>query len=127
MAVGLSPAAANAILDAHHDTDYPFIQLHVGDPGVNGTANIAGNATRKDCSAAWAPASGGSKTTDQDINWTEGEVDTAEDYTHCTFWSAGAGGNFGSSGTITANAVSASGDAFSILAGGITAGFTVAA
>lgn len=127
MAVGLSPAAANAILDTHHDTTYPFIQLHTGDPGPAGTANIAGNATRKDTSAAWAPASGGSKTTDVNIEWTDAEVDTAEDYTHCTFWSASSGGNFGSSGTITANAVSDTGDAFSILAGGIAASFIVAA
>lgn len=127
MALGFSPAAANAILDAHHDTDYPFIQLHVGDPGVDGTANIAGNATRKDTSAAWAPASGGSKTTDVDIDWTEGEVDTTEDYTHCSFWTLATGGSFGGSGTVTANAVNASGDAFSILAGGVTASLTTAA
>lgn len=127
MAVGLSPAAANAILDTHHDTNYPFIQLHTADPGAAGTTAIAGNATRKDTSAAWAPASGGSKTTDVDIDWSDAEVDTTEDYTHCTFWSLASGGNFGGSGTITANAVNASGDAFSILAGGITASFNTAA
>lgn len=127
MAVGLSATAANAILDAHHDTNYPWIQLHTGDPGAAGTANVAGNDTRKNTSAAWAPASGGSKVTDVDINWTDGEVDAAEDYTHCSFWTASSAGTFGGSGTITANAVAASGDAFSILAGGITASFNTAA
>lgn len=127
MAVGLSAAAANAILDTHHDTTYPWIQLHTADPGAAGTTAIAGNATRKDTSAAWAPASGGSKTTDVDIDWSDAEVDTAEDYTHCSFWTASTAGTFGGSGTITANAVAASGDAFSILAGGITASFNTAA
>ncbi len=126
MAVGLAPAAANAILDEHYDTDYPFIQLHVGDPGAAGTANTAGNATRKDTSAAWAPASGGSKTTDVDIDWTAGEVTTAEGYTHCSFWSASTAGNFGGSGTITANAVVASGDAFTLPAGAVTVSLAVA-
>ena len=126
MAVGLSAAAANALLDTHHDTTYPWIQLHTADPGAAGTTAIAGNATRKDTSAAWAPASGGSKSTDVDIDWTEGEVDTSETYTHCTFWTLSSGGTFGSSGTVTANAVNASGDSFSILSGGVTASFTVA-
>lgn len=127
MAVGLSPAAANAILDAHHDTNYPWVQLHTGDPGAAGTANVAGNATRKDMSAAWSPASGGSKTNDVAVEWTDAEVDTSEDYTHVSYWSASSGGTFGGSGTMTANAVSDTGDAFSILAGGVTASFNTAA
>lgn len=127
MAVGLAPATANAQLDTHHDTNFPWVQLHVGDPGVDGTANVAGNATRKDMSGAWAPASGGSKVSDVDVDWTESEVDTSEDYTHCSYWSASTAGTFGSSGTITANPVSDTGDAFSVPAGGFTAGYTVAA
>lgn len=126
MAVGLSASAANALLDTHHDTTYPWIQLHTADPGAAGTTAVAGNEIRKDMSAAWAAASGGSKTSDVNVDWTEGEVDTAETYTHCSFWTASTAGTFGSSGTVTANAVSATGDAFSILAGGVTASFTVA-
>lgn len=127
MTVGMSAAAANAILDTHHDTTYGFVQLHTGDPGAAGTTLIAGNATRKDITAAWAPASAGSKATDVDIDWTDGEVDTTEDYTHCSFWTLVTGGTFGGSGTITANSVNATGDSFSILSGGLTASFTTAA
>lgn len=127
MALGLSAAAANAILDTHHDTNYPWIQLHTADPGAAGTTAVAGNATRKNTAAAWAPATGGSKVSDVNVDWTDAEVNTAEDYTHCSFWSASTAGNFGGSGTITANAVSATGDAFSILPGGITASFATAA
>lgn len=127
MAVGLAPGVANALLDTHHDTTYPWIQLHTGDPGAAGTANVAGNATRKDMTSAWAPGASGSKASDVDVDWTDGEVDTAEDYTHCSFWTASTAGTFGSSGTITADAVSATGDSFKIAAAGISAGFTVAA
>ena len=88
--------------------------------------SVAGNATRKDTTSSWAPASGGSKTTDVDIDWSDAEVDTSETYTHCSFWTASTAGTFGGSGIVTANAVNASGDAFSILSGGVTASFTVA-
>ena len=126
MAEGLSVAAANALLDTHHDTTYGFVQLHTAAPGAAGTSNIAGNATRKDARSAWAAASSGSKVTDVDIDWSDAEVDTGEDYTHVSFWTAASGGTFGGSGTLTANAVLATGDTFSILAGGMTASFTVA-
>jgi hypothetical protein len=126
MAEGLSAAAANALLDTHHDTTYAFVQLHTAAPGAAGTTAVAGNATRKDTSAAWAAAASGSKVTDVDIDWSDAEVDTGEDYTHVSFWTLASGGTFGGSGTLTANAVAASGDSFSILAGGMTASFTVA-
>ena len=126
MAEGLSAAAANALLDTHHDTTYPWVQLHTAAPGAAGTTAVAGNATRKTTASAWAAASGGSKVTDVDIDWSDAEVDTGEDYTHVSFWTAVSGGTFGSSGTLTANAVLAAGDTFSILASGMTASFTVA-
>ena len=126
MAEGLSVAAANALLDTHHDTTYGFVQLHTAAPGAAGTSNIAGNATRKDARSAWAAASAGSKVTDVNLDWTDAEVDTGEDYTHVSFWTAVSGGTFGGSGTLTANAVLAAGDTFSILASGMTASFTVA-
>jgi hypothetical protein len=125
MAEGLAAAEANQLLDAWI-AEYGFIQLHTAAPGAAGTTAIAGNATRKDWTAAFAPATGGVATSDVDIDWTDGEVDTSEDYTHWTAWSLVTGGVFGGSGTITANAVDASGDAFSILAGGVTISFTVA-
>ena len=124
MAVGMASTAADAILDQHLDTDYNFIQLHTGDPGASGTANVAGNATRK--AVSWAAASGGSKATNGDTEWTDGEVDTTETYTHVSFWSSGSGGNFGGSGTLTANQVDASGDAFRIPSGLYSVGLGVA-
>ena len=125
MAEGFAAAEANSIID-QLIADYPWIQLHTGAPGAAGTANVAGNATRKDASAAFAPASGGVATSDVTLSWTDPEVDTSEDYTHCTFWSASTAGTFGFSGTVTANAVDASGDTFSIPVGSLTVTLTVA-
>ena len=125
MALGWSAAALNTAIDAHIAA-FPWIELHTADPGSAGTTAVAGNATRKDTTNAYAPATGGAATSDVDIDWTDGEVDTTEDYTHFALFDASSAGNFGSSGTITANSVNASGDAFSILSGGIVLSGTVA-
>lgn len=122
MATGLSPAVANDILDAIGNnssvTTIPiaelWIQLHTGDPGVAGTSNIAGNATRKQVSSG-SPA-GGAMANDVALTWTSGEVDTSEDYTHWSGWTASTAGTFIISGPVTANAVTA-GNAFEIAIG----------
>ena len=126
MATGLAAAEANSLLDTMLDTDYTFIQLHTADPGAAGTANVAGNATRKDISASWAAASGGSKSTDVDISWTDGEVDTTETYSHFSLWTLGTGGTFGLSGTVSAAEVDATGETFTIPAGSGTVSFGIA-
>lgn len=126
MAVGFAAAVANAMLDGRVSAgDFAFIQFHTADPGSAGTTAIAGNATRK--AVSWAAASGGSIATNAVIEWTDGEVDTAEDYTHFTLWTLVTGGVFGGSGTITANAVSDTGEAFRIASGGLTYSLNVAA
>ncbi len=125
MALGWSAAALNTAIDAHIAA-YPWVQLHTADPGSAGTSSIAGNATRKDATSAFAPATAGAATSDVNIEWTDAEVDTSEDYTHFSMWTASSAGVFGSSGTITANAVNSSGDAFSILSGGLVVSGTVA-
>lgn len=111
MAEGFSAAAANTALD-NLGTAYPWIKLHVGAPGAAGTSNPAAETTRKQ--ATWAAASAGAKTSSADLSWTN--VAGTEDFTHFSAWSASSAGNFGFSGTITANAV-ATGDTFTILTG----------
>jgi hypothetical protein len=130
MAVGLSPATANAFLDAlgnasNYTADAAiWIQLHTADPGSAGTAAVAGNATRKQIS--FGAASGGLMSNDTAITWTTGEVDTAEDYTHWSAWSASTAGTFRASGLVTANAVLV-GDEFVIPIGDIDFSFNTAA
>lgn len=131
MATGLASALANEILDALGNASEPtilpvsefWIQLHTDDPGANGTSNVAGNATRKQVS--FGAASGGVVSNDAAIEWSTGEVDTSEDYTHWSAWTASTSGTFLCSGTVTANAVT-SGDEFTIPVGELDLSLTVA-
>lgn len=118
MTVGLAAAAAGGFLSGY---DGYYVQLHTGDPGAAGTSNIAGNATRKQISLG--SPSGGAVSNDTAISWSSGEVDTSEDYTHWSLWSAATDGTFVWSGTLTANAVT-SGDTFQIPIGDLDLAFT---
>ena len=117
MALGIASGEAQKILDAlGNATNYTaptafWVQLHTADPGAAGTTAIAGNATRKQ--ASFGAASGPAIANDTALTWTAGEVDTAEDYTHWSAWTASSAGTFLHSGTVTANAVLV-GDTFTI-------------
>jgi len=60
-----------------------YIQLHVGDPGPDGTASIAGTSTRK--AATWAAASNGLIGMTADITWT---ATAKESISHISYWDA---------------------------------------
>ncbi len=120
MAEGLSAAAANTALDAILAA-YPWIKLHVGAPGSAGTSNAATETTRKQ--ATWGSSSGGAASNTNALNWTG--VAGTEDYTHFTAWSASTAGNFGFSGTVTANAV-VTGDNFSVAIGDLDVSLPIA-
>jgi hypothetical protein len=122
MAVGLAATQANAILDTLVTGGF-WVQLHVGDPGAAGTAAIAGNATRK--LPTFPAAAGGQKSNDAVVSWTAGEVDTSEDYTHWSAWTASSGGTFKCSGTMTANAVVV-GDTYQLPVASLVLALTVA-
>lgn len=123
MAEGLSTAVANGLLSGTLDVhDYTWFQLHTGAPGAAGTSNVATETTRKQIT--WGTPSGGSMASATvDLVWTS--IAGSQDATHCTVWDASTAGNFGMSGTITANAYTA-GDTLTIPAGSVTASFTVA-
>jgi hypothetical protein len=132
MALGLAAAIVNDVLDGLGNngsiTTLPvtefWVQLHTADPGAAGTSNVAGNATRKQ--ASFSAAASGAMTTDADLTWSTGEVDTSEDYTHWSGWTASTSGTFLFSGAVTANAVTA-GDEFTIAAGDLDLSFNTAA
>ena len=133
MAVGLSATIANDFLEwifnASATSAAPtniWIQLHTADPGASGTTAVAGNATRKDLTAAMGTAASGAITNTSAITWTSGEVDTSEDYTHWALFDASTAGTFLCSGTMTANAVTV-GDEFTIPIGDLDASFNTAA
>jgi hypothetical protein len=130
MAVGLASATAQSLLNAlFNATNYTaptalHIQLHVGDPGSAGTANVATETDRQDITSSFSTASGGTVTNDVAISWTT--VAGSEDYTHYSVWSASTNGTFYWSGVITANAVTA-GDTFTIPVGDLDGTMSVAA
>lgn len=120
MAESWGPTAGNAALTTLLST-YPWIKLHTGAPGANGTTNPATETTRQQVSVA--AAAGGSIASNAALTWTN--VAASEDYTHFTAWTANAAGTFGFSGTITANAVTA-GDTFTINSGSFVVSLTLA-
>jgi hypothetical protein len=97
----MSAAGANTALAALLAA-YPWIKLHVGDPGAAGTANPATETTRQQ--VAWDAPSAGASQNDGAETWTAAVATGTEDVTHFSAWSASSGGTFGFSGTITANA-----------------------
>jgi len=129
MAVGLASAVSAALLDAlANQANYTaptalWIQLHVGDPGAAGTANVATESTRKDVTSSFSAATGGAVTNDVAVTWTN--VAGTEDFTHWSVWSASSSGTFYWSGTITANPVVA-GDTFTLPVGDIDLTLTTA-
>ena len=126
MATGLSAYLANSFLNAlgnatAYSVTLPYIKLHVGDPGANGTANPAVETTRK--SVSFAVASAGAIASDADITWTN--IAGSEDATFFTAWDDLTAGNFLFSGTITGNPYSA-GDTYTIVSGSLSASLVVA-
>lgn len=91
-----------------------YVQLHTGDPGEDGTANVAGETTRRPTGAFSAAAAG---TTDNDaaITWTA--VSTTETYTHISMWDASSAGNCLFVGALTSSVAVIALDNFQINAG----------
>lgn len=120
MAEGLGSAGANTALDALLAA-YTWVKLHVGAPGAAGTSNPATETTRKQ--ATWRTSVSGASSQSNALTWTT--VAGSEDYTHFTAWTASTAGNFGFSGTVTANPVTA-GDTFTIAIDDLDVSLTLA-
>lgn len=84
----LALPGANALLDGTALPATLYAQLHLGDPGQNGTANLATVTTRK--SFTRTAASGGASENAGLIEWAN--YSTAETITHVSVWSLAAGG-----------------------------------
>ena len=126
MATGLSAFSANSFLNALGNATAfsittPYVKLHVGDPGANGTSSPAVETTRK--AVSFAAAAAGAIASDADITWTN--IAGSEDATHFTAWDNLTAGNFLFSGTITGNPYTA-GDTYTIASGSLTASLTIA-
>lgn len=126
MAVGLASGIANSILDAlcrsvaWSDPAAFYVKLHTGDPGSAGTANAAGETTRKQ--ATFSAASAGAITTSADLTWTN--VSTTETISHVSFWDAVSAGNFLGSDSLAASKSLTAGDTFTIATGDLDLNLT---
>jgi hypothetical protein len=119
MATGIASGQADAILDAYcrsvaySDPASFNVKLHTGDPGAAGTANAAGETTRK--AVTFSAASGGSITNSAAITWTN--VSTTETISHVSFWSDISAGTFLGSDALNTPRSLTAGDTFEIAAG----------
>lgn len=105
MTVGIAAGVANTILDANLDDQY--VQLHTGDPGAAGTANVSVGSTTR-VQAVTAAAASGAKSSPNLGPWTNGG--TGETITHISVWSASSGGTFKLSAVLTVSKAWVSGD-----------------
>lgn len=112
--MSISNYAENALLDAVGGTSFsvstPYLQLHTGDGGEDGTANVAGESTRK--AVSFNSASGGSMSASSAVSWTN--VSTSETLTHWTLWDAVTAGNCIWTGAFNTSSTVAAGDTFTI-------------
>lgn len=93
MTVGKAAATANAYLNVYRSTNYTgvavYLQLHTGDPGSAGTANVSGMTTRN--AVTFASPSGGSMALSSVSAFT---MTGMEDITHGSLWTASTSGTF---------------------------------
>lgn len=92
MGVGPSLAAANDMLDQFDAGGTLWAQMHIGDPGADGTANTATMTDRAEITLPVAAAATRSMTTIVAWGsvWSGGE----EEITHVTLWTLESGGQF---------------------------------
>ena len=93
-----------------------YIKLHTGDPGEDGTANAAGETTRK--SITGAATANGVFTSTNALTWTS--VSTTETYSYVSLWDASTAGNCLWSGALTTARAVIAGDSFEIAIGSLT-------
>lgn len=87
-----------------------YLQLHVSDPGEDGTTGIAINTVRQ--LVTFSAATSGSITSNVAAVWTN--VPAVETYTHWSLWNTTTSGDCLWIGALTAGAAVAAGDTFQI-------------
>lgn len=87
-------------------------QLHTGDPGASGTANVSSTTTRQ--SAAWAAPSGASMALSTVPSWTSWAGTNGEVVAGTSTWSAATVGTFYKSAQFTVAKTVNTGDTISV-------------
>jgi hypothetical protein len=113
----LAPPLANEMLSVLQDT-IALAQLHVADPGIDGTSGLAVNTDRK--MVTFGDPSGKVMSNDADVTWSN--VAGTETYSHISLWDDSAQWLW--SGELLAPQAVTVGDDFTIAAGMIVASLT---
>jgi hypothetical protein len=118
MADGLSTATADIALNAIVGTGTnqanaaSYVQLHTGDPGSAGTANVSNVTTRE--SVTWGSAAAGTVSASNEPEWTSWAGTNGETDTDISFWSASTSGTFGMSMTLSSSVTMDTGDSLTL-------------
>lgn len=99
--------------EAPTKAEHTYVKLHTGDPGEEGTANAATEATRKEIT--WGAVSAGAIESSNTPEWTA--VSTTETYKYFSIWDATSAGNCLGSGALEAEKAMTSGDTFKLNTG----------
>lgn len=133
MTLGMSAYTADGFLNAlgnatAFSVTTVYAQLHLGDPGAAGTANLATEQDREIVSFGAPSAGSGTRqiANDAEVAWSPVEAGVNEDPTHVSLWDAATAGNYLGSGTITGNAIN-DGDTYRAAVGAIVVSLPVAA
>lgn len=126
MTAGFNAAnVANKWLDAIRSggssfaaTPATYVQLHTGDPGAAGTANVSAGSTTRPAVTQATPSAGAMSISGTNPAWTNGG--TSETLTHVSVWDAATAGNFLYSVALTASKAWASGDTFTLTTLGVS-------
>jgi hypothetical protein len=98
-----------------------FVQLHTGDPGAAGTANVSVGSTTRNSFVFSSSSSGSSLSLGTaPASWTNGG--TSETLTHISVWTASSAGTFLFSVALSTARAWASGDSFSLSTLGVSLG-----
>lgn len=103
MTLGIAVARANSFLNTYRNVAYSaiaatYVQIHIGDPGAAGTANVAVGSTTRNL-VTWNAASAGSMAFNTLSAWTNGGA--TETISHISLWDAATTGNFLQSGALS--------------------------
>lgn len=121
MGVGYEASIAHAFLDTNLDDLH--VQLHVGDPGAAGTANVAATSARVQYTSP--AASAGNKTNSAVVRWDSTDAG-GETISHLSFWTLGTGGTFRASAALTTPRAVSGGQPLEIPAGDLDFNLPVA-
>jgi|SRR5690554_1143818 len=101
-----------------------WVQLHDGDPGPDGTDNIAPESSRQQVTFAES-GSGGSIVNSETIEWDDVDTDNGDVYTFYSAWTQESTGTFKYSGVAISTVVN-DGDTIRVAPGGLILSFDYA-